>query len=159
MENVRKGLGRALRVGQMDIFNVIAGAVSILAFFVALVEVIRGRSKEARHRERMAMQQQRNESALRSAILGAQNANLIVQRAKEADVTVAELASLARSIRGTLLYLASDLEGQSKVLSAWAFGRNLTISSPPESKDIPSREEASVNDPGTIDSTRGEGKE
>jgi hypothetical protein len=122
----------------MDIFNIIAGSVTIIAFALAVWQYQTARNASARSRERMALQQQKNESALRTAIIGAQNANLIVQRAKDENVTVAELQTIARSTRGILLYLAQELESQSKVLAAWRFGKEMVESAPPnvpEEKD------------------------
>jgi hypothetical protein len=116
----------------MDTFNIIAGSVGIIAFALAVWQYQAARNASARSRERMALQQQKNESALRTAIIGAQNANLIVQRAKCENVTVAELQSIARSTRGILLYLAQELESQAKVLEAWRFGRDMVESVAPD---------------------------
>lgn len=115
----------------MDAFNVIAGAISIVAFVFAIWEHQNSRNRAALARERVAAQQRKNETALRTAIVGASTLDLIVQRSKQPDVTIAELQNLARSARGILLFLASELEGQSEVLKAWSSSTGFTQSRKP----------------------------
>ena len=112
----------------MQTFNVIAGIVSIIAFGLAIWQTLEARRMKQLERERLDSQLRRNRSVLKSAVTGAQTADLIVQRAKENNVTVHELQSLARAIRGSLLFLASELDDQHSVLKAWRFGRDLTQS-------------------------------
>lgn len=107
----------------MDLFNVAAAASSILALAFALWQHSQARQQKAQERERLDAQSRAVRAALGIAMAGAHTADLIVQRAKEPDVQVAELQNLARAARGTTLSLAAQLEDQSKLLSTWSFGR------------------------------------
>jgi hypothetical protein len=51
--------------------------------------------------------------------------NLIVQRAKDDNITVAELQNLARSVRTQLHIVASALEQDEKIISRWKYGKAL----------------------------------
>jgi hypothetical protein len=112
----------------VDVFNVVAGAVSIIAFGLALWQFFEARTERERSRERIARQQQQNESALRIATIGVQSSDFMVQRAKDGDVTIKELQAHARNTRGILASLARELYGQRKILEAWKFGKDVTDS-------------------------------
>jgi len=55
-----------------------------------------------------------------AANIGAGTADQIVQRAKDTDVTVAELQSVARTLRGSLYLLASQLENEGQEVAMHA---------------------------------------
>lgn len=116
----------------IDTFNVVAGIISIVAFFLAVYEYLKRRSERARDEDRLRMQEDRSRSAIRLAVAGAQTVDLIVQRAKDPDTATAELQSLARSARGTLLFLASEIESHAELLEAWRIGKEFTTSNPPD---------------------------
>ncbi len=124
----------------MDALDIVVGIVGCVASVVAIWQFIEARRRMLRERERLGIHASRNEVALRSAILGAQMADVIVQRAKDPDVTVAELQNLGRVARGALLSLTLELEEQAKVLEAWRIGRHMLHSEPPhpagETKDL-----------------------
>jgi hypothetical protein len=109
----------------LSVFNLTAAVVSIVAFLFAIWEHLRHRTERVRDEERVREQEARNRSAVRLAVVGAQGADHIVQRAKETDSTKVELQSIARETRAILLYLASELETQATVLASWKFGRSL----------------------------------
>jgi hypothetical protein len=112
----------------MDIFNVIVGAISIIAFGFAIFEHRARRKVEVLQESRLQLYEEHNNAALRSAVVAAQSADLMVQRSKEADVTVAELRTLARGLRGVMMTLASELEEQSALMKKWKFGKRMTQS-------------------------------
>ena len=122
-----------------DVFNIVVGVVGILAFVLAVWEHFRRKAERAIEAERVRTQEARNKSAIRMAVTGAQTADLIVQRAKNPNSTKEELQSLARSTRGLLLYLASELEDQATVLASWEFGKSVTSSSREPDGPVPER--------------------
>lgn len=103
----------------MDAFSLLASVVTFAAFGIALWQVSDARKQAAIRRLQLQEQQRRNASTIRAALIGAQTADLIVQRAKGQDATIGELQSLARITRQTLLSLAAELEGEAKVLRSW----------------------------------------
>jgi hypothetical protein len=127
----------------LDLFNILAGAVGIVAFVFAIWEHYRHRAERIADEERAKAMEARNRSALRMAVAGAQTADLIVQRAKDEDSSKAELQNIARALRGIMLTLGAELEDQQKVSKAYRFGRAATRSSGRETSP-PDHREANV---------------
>lgn len=99
----------------MDASNVIAAvsaAIAALGLGLAGLQFFGARQHARGERERLAQQQERLRTAVSTALLGTESADLIVQRAKDKDVTVAELQSIARVLRGSLTILARQLDDE-----------------------------------------------
>jgi hypothetical protein len=84
---------------------------------LAVIQYRQGRIRQHSEGERLAQQQERLRTAVGGAVSGAQMANSLVQRAKDADVTVMELQNDARVLRGTLMLLAERLENEGRQLA------------------------------------------
>jgi hypothetical protein len=125
----------------VEAFNLVMALVGGIASCIAIWQFVEARQKSAREKERLAVQLSRNDVALRSAVLGAQMADTMVQRAKQDDVTIAEMQNLARVIRGSLLALTLELEEQHKVIEMWSAGRRLLHS------DLPTGEAGAASVP------------
>ncbi|MDQ3756522.1 MAG: hypothetical protein M3394_01570 [Actinomycetota bacterium] len=93
----------------------IAGIVGVL---VAVAQFATERQRRKSQAERIAEQRERLAGARASAVTGYHSADLIVQRAKAADVTVPELQNLARIVRGHLGILAQQLAHEQESLQA-----------------------------------------
>ncbi len=112
----------------MTWFNVAAGLAGFVGLGLAIWQYLENRRDKAASRQQLQVQARRAADAVRLATIGAQHSHMIVQRAKDPKVSVAELQSLARLTRGTLLTLASGLEEQEQLLKAMAFGADMTNS-------------------------------
>lgn len=107
-----------------------AAAVTVMAFCLSGIEYIQTRHKRNVEEQRVVLQKERLRSALIASISAAEGADLIVQRSKEPDITIAELQSVARVLRGNLGLLARQLQQEEEFLHGWKFGRLVTQSHP-----------------------------
>lgn len=116
----------------MDALNVVAAIVGLASAAFAVWQYVEQRRKAATERTRVAAQQERLRMVLASAISGVGAADLIVQRAKDDDVSVSELQSVARVLRGSLMNLARQIEAEDRVLAHWEYGKSFqSAPSPP----------------------------
>jgi uncharacterized protein HemX len=101
----------------MNASNVIAAisaAIAALGLCLAAIQFTNGRQRTRTERERLAQQEERLQTAFSAARVGIESADLIVQRAKDKDATLAELQNIARVLRGSLAILAKQLDTESK---------------------------------------------
>jgi hypothetical protein len=104
-----------------------AAIATIASLFVALWQFIDSRHVKERERDRIVEQRERLRTAIAVATKGAESADLIVQRTKDPDVSMAELRNIARLIRLDMRLLEEQLEGQRSLLADWQVG-NLVMS-------------------------------
>jgi len=86
-----------------------AGSLSI-----AMLQYLLARQKSANEKERLTNLAERLRTAETAANAGVEAANLIVQRTKEPDATLAEVQNLARLTRGTLALLRDQLAAEER---------------------------------------------
>jgi hypothetical protein len=101
--------------------NVIATISTVIAgagVFLAAIQYLENKRRTRTERERLAGQEERLRTAVTAAHVGSQSADLIVQRAKEPDVSVTELQNIARILRGTLEVLAEQLSDEKREIAA-----------------------------------------
>jgi uncharacterized protein HemX len=100
----------------VDTANIIASisaAVAILGLSLAVLQFLDSRRRTRTERERLAQHQERLRTAVTAANVAGQTADYIVQRGKEEGVSVQELQSVARVLRGSLMLLARQLDDES----------------------------------------------
>jgi uncharacterized protein HemX len=95
-----------------NVIALVSAIVAALGLCLAATQYVEGKHRTRTERERLAAQRERLRTAVTAAKVGAATADLVVQRAKDANVTTAELQSIARTLRGSLLLLASQLENE-----------------------------------------------
>ncbi|GHJ17857.1 MULTISPECIES: hypothetical protein [unclassified Micromonospora] len=108
----------------MNPLSLVAAIVGIASAAFGVWQYIEQRRKAANEKVRIAAQQERLRMVLATAVSGVGAADLIVQRAKEGDVSVAELQSVARVLRGSLLNLARQIESEDRALARWQYGES-----------------------------------
>jgi hypothetical protein len=99
------------RVGQVAI-AIVSAIIAAGSLAIAVLQYLLARQKAVNENERLANQVVRLRTARTAARAAVESTNLIVQRAKGADVTVVELQNLARLARGTLGLLADQLQAE-----------------------------------------------
>jgi hypothetical protein len=104
-------------VNASDIIALVTTVVAVLSLCLAALQYIDGRRRVRTEREGLAAQRERLRTAVTAARIGAGTADLVVQRAKAADVTTVELQNIARTLRGSLHILASQLEDEGDELA------------------------------------------
>lgn len=126
---------------RLNLLNAIAAVVTVASFFLAAWQHRASRRAIRTERERIALQAERLDTALRAAISNSETADLIVQRAKENDATTAELQNIARILRMNSALLARQLQQEQQLLSGWTFGQlmdsSTSASSDPASSLLP----------------------
>ena len=107
----------------MNASNVIAAISAVIAalgLFLAAIQFTSSRQRIRTERERLAQQEERLQTAYSAARMGIESADLIVQRAKDKDATLAELQNIARVLRGSLAILAKQLDTESRQVAELA---------------------------------------
>jgi hypothetical protein len=102
-----------------DLIATISAAIAALGLLLALIQFLDKRRTAVSEAERLAQQRERLRTAAAGAVSGAELADLIVQRAKEPDVTVPELQNVARALRQTLSLLAAQLNDEDRQVLSW----------------------------------------
>jgi len=133
-------------------FNVITGIVTLASFAWALWQAYRNRRNEVAESAKATMELERIRQSASDVMAAAQTVNMVVQRAKESDVTTAELANLARVARGQLLIIANTLSQEEERLSQWEYGQIFESLSPsvaplPQEADGPAQGEELTPEP------------
>jgi hypothetical protein len=119
----------------VNVLNVIAAIATCAAFLLAAWQFFTSRRKEATERERIALQRERLRTASIAAFAGAEGMDLIVQRTKDDDVTLAEIQNIARVLRRNLVLLGHQLEQEDRLLKGWEFGHFVMRSLPEQELD------------------------
>lgn len=101
-----------------DIIAVVTAVIAALSLGVAALQYVDGKRRKRTEQEQLAAQEERLRTALAAATIAANSANSIVQRAKEKDVTIAELQNMGRLLRGTLTVLANQLNDEQRAVAA-----------------------------------------
>jgi hypothetical protein len=101
-----------------NVIAAISAAAAALGFFLAMLQFIDNRRRTRSEGERLAQQQERLRTAVTAAQVAQQTADYMVQRGKDEGVTVDELQSVARVLRGSLMLLARQLEDERKQIPA-----------------------------------------
>jgi hypothetical protein len=104
-------------VGVSDVIAVVSAVIAALTLGVAALQYLDAKRRRKTEAERLAAQHERLRTAVSAAVVAANSADLIVQRAKADDVSIAELQNIARVLRGTLSTLASQLDHEQKELA------------------------------------------
>jgi hypothetical protein len=107
----------------LDALNIFFGLITVLAFLFVIYEYFEARSKAKIEDAKVTAQLQRISHAKHSMVSSLETADAIVQRSKDASVTVAELQTLARVARSQLIVLLRELENEEENLSKWKYGR------------------------------------
>ncbi len=114
----------------MAAYGVVASVATVISTLLALWQYWKQRSAALSERERIILQKERLRTAVAVAMSGAEAVNLIIQRGKQDDVTITELQSIARTVRGNLVLLTRQLEQEASFLENWQYGQ-LTSSGGP----------------------------
>jgi hypothetical protein len=96
----------------------ISAVIAAAGVFLAAIQYLENKRRTRTERERLAAQEERLRRAVAAAHVGSQSADLIVQRAKEPDVSVTELQNIARVLRGTLDVLTGQLSDEERAIAA-----------------------------------------
>jgi uncharacterized protein HemX len=107
-------------MGAADIIAIATAVIAALSLGVAALQFLDGRRRKRTEAEQLAAQEERLRTALTAATIAANSADSIVQRAKEKDVTIAELQNMGRLLRGTLTVLANQLNDEQRAVAARA---------------------------------------
>ncbi|HEX8630239.1 MAG TPA: hypothetical protein VF755_18940 [Catenuloplanes sp.] len=121
----------------MDVVDIIAAVATCLALALAAYQYLETRRVRTTERERIAFQRERLRTALAATVVGAETADLIVQKGKQDDATIAELQNMARILRGNLAVIARQLQGSEQMLQGWEVGRLSMMSEPPRNPQLP----------------------
>lgn len=122
----------------MDAFNIICGIVGIVSFFLALWQMYKSAKNKIAETSKLEIELERIRQSKHGVMACAETINMVVQRTKEPDVSVKELANLARIARGQLVVIANELSKEEERLSHWEYGKLFTsvrLSSEPENKE------------------------
>lgn len=128
----------------MGALNVAAAIATVASLFVALWQYLVARHAKLTERERVIMQRERLRTAVAEAMQGAETADMIVQRAKEQDVTIEELQNIARIIRGNLTLLTKQLMYERSLLAGWRVGHLMKSDPPPDALPVEATEAQKV---------------
>ena len=93
-----------------DIIALVSAVIAAASLLLAFVEARKARKLRISNQEKLVQLTEILSTATSGAETGAAMADMIVQRAKQRDVSIQELQSLARSLRGSLTSLQHDLE-------------------------------------------------
>lgn len=115
-----------------DWVSVVSGVAGTVGVCLAFFEFFRSRKNEETHRERLALLGERVGGAQAAAQAAADSADLIVQRSKDDNATLAELGNLARVARGNLVVLVDRLDEESNRLGQWSVGSTMDSPGPRE---------------------------
>jgi uncharacterized protein HemX len=118
-------------VSGSEITAIVSAVIAALGLSLAAIQYLEARRRTQTERERLAAQEERLKTAVTAATLGVESADLIVQRAKEDDATLAEIQNIARVLRGSLSVLEQQLHDEGQEVAARA-GFDRFVSARPE---------------------------
>lgn len=107
----------------MDIFNLIAGIVTIAAFCLALWQMYWNARNKIAETSKAEIELDRLRQSKHGVMACAETVNMLVQRTKETKVNAQELTNMARIARGQLLVIANELSKEEERLSHWEYGK------------------------------------
>lgn len=107
----------------MDVFNLICGVVTLLAFALALWEMYKRNKSEIAETSKAELELERVRQSKTSVLACAKTINLIVQRSKEESCQLEELRNLARIARDNLFTVTNELSIEEERLSQWEYGK------------------------------------
>jgi hypothetical protein len=95
-----------------NLIAIFAAVIAALSLFVAALQYLETKRRKESERELLARREERLRTAEASAKLGAQIADLIVQRSKDENTDRDAIADFARVLRGNLAVLAKQLSDE-----------------------------------------------
>lgn len=111
----------------MDIFNVVAGVITILAFVFSIFVYIRGKKKQ-REEEINHDKLLERMNTINEYIDGlVYSSDSIVQIAGQENTTTKELQNIARNLRYQISITKDVLNNSQKGMREWRFGKALTL--------------------------------
>lgn len=132
----------------MNTVNLIAALATIAALILAVWQYAEGRRRTRTERERLAAQSERLRLISAAAIVTAEMLDHIVQRTKEADVTMSEIRSLARASRRQATGLFEQLRDEDTFLRSLPIARTVVSASNPAGPADPRAQSPGLAQPG-----------